>query len=67
MEETQKEIPKEVDEKGKFNRQGNRFSTPFGDGPDELPVEAGRYRLLWSANLSMGTSNCHCKKYTRIR
>ena len=43
-----KETPKEVDEKGKFNRQGNRFSTPFGDGPDELPVEAGRYRLVWS-------------------
>ena len=49
MDETQKETPKEVDEKGKFNRQGNRFSTPFGDGPDEFPVEAGRYRLLWSA------------------
>ena len=49
MDETQKETPKEVDAKGKFNRQGNRFSTPFGDGPDEFPVEAGRYRLLWSA------------------
>ncbi|MGD6893489.1 glutathione S-transferase family protein [Bacillus infantis] len=23
--------------------------TPFGEGPDKLPVEAGRYRLLWSA------------------
>ena len=34
---------------GSFNRQKNRFTTPFGDGEGELPVEAGRYRLLWSA------------------
>lgn len=38
----------EVEKSGAFKRQRNRFTTPFGDGPDELPVEAGRYRLLWS-------------------
>lgn len=25
-----------------------QFTTPFGDGEGELPVEAGRYRLIWS-------------------
>lgn len=24
------------------------FNTPFGDGPDELPVEKNRYRLIWT-------------------
>lgn len=38
----------EVNADGSFNRQQNAFTTPFGDLPDELPVEAGRYRLLWS-------------------
>jgi len=38
----------ELDKKGGFNRQTNRFETPFGDAPEELPVEAGRYRILWS-------------------
>ena len=35
--------------KGAFVRQQNRFTTPFGAGEGELPVEAGRYRLIWSA------------------
>ena len=34
---------------GSFNRQTNRFTTPFGEQPGELPVDANRYRLLWSA------------------
>lgn len=34
---------------GAFVRQANRFDTPFGEGEGELPVEAGRYRLIWSA------------------
>lgn len=38
----------EISQKGEFVRQKNRFDTPFGDGPGELPVEANRYRLLWS-------------------
>jgi putative glutathione S-transferase len=35
--------------KGAFVRQQNHFTTPFGTGEGELPVEAGRYRLIWSA------------------
>ena len=38
----------EVNKSGKFERQSNRFVTPFGDGEGELPVEAGRYRILWA-------------------
>ena len=38
----------ELGEGGKFVRQRNRFTTPFGDDLDELPVEANRYRILWS-------------------
>ncbi|MFT4415686.1 glutathione S-transferase family protein [Fredinandcohnia humi] len=41
--------PVEIKADGSFNRQVNRFTTPFGSQPGELPVEAGRYRLLWSA------------------
>ena len=35
-------------EGGRFVRQANRFTTPFGDGEGELPVEAGRYRIIWA-------------------
>jgi putative glutathione S-transferase len=42
------ELLKEINDKGAFVRQKNRFTTPFGPGKDELPVEAGRYRLLWA-------------------
>lgn len=35
-------------ENGSFKRQVNRFTKPFGDGEDELPVEANRYRLIWA-------------------
>lgn len=41
--------PAEITATGKFERQGNAFTTPFGDKPGQLPVEANRYRLLWSA------------------
>ncbi|RFB17075.1 glutathione S-transferase family protein [Bacillus sp. HNG] len=41
--------PAEIKGDGSFNRQINRFTTPFGNQPDELPVKSGRYRLLWSA------------------
>ncbi|MEH7387688.1 glutathione S-transferase C-terminal domain-containing protein [Bacillus sp. JJ1521] len=41
--------PVEIKADGSFNRQTNRFITPFGNQPEELPVESGRYRLLWSA------------------
>lgn len=43
------ELTREIGDGGRFVRQGNRFTTPFGDGPGELPVEPGRYRLLWAA------------------
>ncbi|MFA9557095.1 glutathione S-transferase family protein [Evansella sp. AB-rgal1] len=49
--ETDKELrkkPEEISVDGSFKRQTNRFTTPFGEKKDELPVEAGRYRLLWS-------------------
>ncbi|RFU65199.1 glutathione S-transferase family protein [Peribacillus glennii] len=39
----------EIKADGSFNRQVNKFTVPFGTLPGELPVEAGRYRLLWSA------------------
>lgn len=42
-------INNEINQDGTFNRQKNRFATPFGNRRGELPVEAGRYRLLWSA------------------
>lgn len=38
----------EIKNGGEFHRQYNEFTTPFGTGPGELPVEAGRYRLLWA-------------------
>ncbi|WP_040952460.1 glutathione S-transferase family protein [Gorillibacterium massiliense] len=40
--------PIEIEKTGAFKRQGNQFTTSFGEGENELPVEAGRYRLLWS-------------------
>ncbi|UTR09880.1 glutathione S-transferase C-terminal domain-containing protein [Evansella sp. LMS18] len=45
----QNKKPAEISKDGAFKRQKNRFTTPFGEKPGELPVEAGRYRLLWSA------------------
>ena len=38
----------EITETGAFQRQTNRFTTSFGAGEGELPVEAGRYRLIIS-------------------
>jgi putative glutathione S-transferase len=38
----------EIGEGGEFLRQGNRFTTPFGGGEGQLPVAAGKYRLLWA-------------------
>lgn len=40
---------KEISTSGAFVRQKKRFTTPFGNGKDELPVEKGRYRLIWAA------------------
>ncbi|MCW2318826.1 putative glutathione S-transferase [Rhodoblastus acidophilus] len=41
-------MTREVGAAGRFVRQANRFATPFGDGPGALPIEPGRYRLLWT-------------------
>ena len=58
---------KEVDKSGKFVRQKNRFDTPFGEEEGQLPVEAGRYRLLWAQKYYRekitGTGGCdQCRK-----
>lgn len=42
------ELTREVGGGGRFVRQANRFTTPFGNEPGDLPVEPGRYRLLWA-------------------
>ena len=44
-----KEVSNEIKKDGSFSRQKNRFSTPFGSGEQELPVEKGKYRLIWAA------------------
>lgn len=49
VEKEQQSKPKEIDTKGGFIRQKNSFTAPFGNKPGELPVETGRYRLLWSS------------------
>ena len=38
---------KEIQDNGEFRQQANLFTVPFGDEPGQLPVEPGRYRLLW--------------------
>lgn len=40
---------KEIKADGSFNRQKKLFSARFGDEADQLPVEEGRYRLIWAA------------------
>lgn len=45
---SEKFIKEEVQQDGTFKRQKNRFTTPFGTEDVTLPVEAGRYRLIWS-------------------
>ncbi|MDR2774661.1 MAG: hypothetical protein LBC19_07965, partial [Tannerella sp.] len=38
----------ETSQTGAFVRQKNQFTTPFGNNEGELPVVAGKYRLIWS-------------------
>ncbi|WP_439235105.1 glutathione S-transferase C-terminal domain-containing protein [Lonepinella koalarum] len=42
------EIENEVDEKGYFHRQKNRFTASFGESANQNPIESGRYRLIWA-------------------
>lgn len=46
--ERPKETEIEINQSGAFERQKNRFTTPFGVKEDELKAEAGRYRLIWA-------------------
>lgn len=48
-----KETEHEINEQGYFVRQKNHFNTPFGEGEGKLPVEAGRYRLIWGQGLPL--------------
>ncbi|MGX7205856.1 glutathione S-transferase C-terminal domain-containing protein [Enterococcus pingfangensis] len=48
LRERPSELVQEVDERGYFHRQKNHFTTPFGSEEGQLPVEAGRYRLIWA-------------------
>lgn len=43
-----KETENEIDERGAFIRQKNRFITPFGNETNDLKAEKGRYRLFWA-------------------
>ncbi len=49
------EVAHEIAPNGAFVRQDNYFKTPFGDEDGKLPVEAGRYRLIWTPHSSMQT------------
>jgi putative glutathione S-transferase len=44
----QTSFPDEPAIPGSFKRRPNYFVTPFGFSAGELPVEKGRYRLIWS-------------------
>lgn len=44
-----KETVSEIDKNGYFRRQPNHFTTPFGDGKNDLKAEGNkRYRLVWA-------------------
>src|SRR5690349_480744 len=45
---TASELTREIGSNGSFVRQTNRFTTPFGNGEGELPIEKNRYRILWA-------------------
>ena len=42
------EIKQEIANDGRFIRQKNVFTTPFGKGDGEIKVEKGRYKLYWA-------------------
>ena len=44
-----KETVSEIDKNGYFRRQPKHFTTPFGDGENDLKAEGNkRYRLVWA-------------------
>ena len=48
MSEYKANVKSEIDEKGRFIRQGNLFTTPFGEKEGELKAEPERYKLYWA-------------------
>jgi putative glutathione S-transferase len=48
MSTARSESEREITSAGEFQRQNNQFATSFGAGPDQSPVESGRYRLIVS-------------------
>lgn len=38
---------KEIKNDGSFQQQPNEFTTPFGDQPNQIKPEKGRYHLVW--------------------
>jgi len=42
------EAVNEIESNGSFNRQKNRFTTPFSNKDGNLPVKEELYRLLWA-------------------
>lgn len=41
-------VADEIAGDGRFVRQENLFTTPFGEGENDLKAEAGRYKLYWA-------------------
>ncbi|SKA01368.1 putative glutathione S-transferase [Pilibacter termitis] len=41
-------VSKEIAKDGRFVRQTNQFTTPFGEEEGSLPIEKNRYRLIWA-------------------
>src|SRR5690625_1422285 len=40
---------REIDNDGSFKRQQSLFTASFGSDDGQLPVDKGRYRLIWAA------------------
>lgn len=53
----------EIDDRGAFVRQPNRFRTPFGDKEGELKTEKGQYRLFWARGATGQTEHLLCENY----
>lgn len=53
---------REIKADGSFNRQKNRFTTPFGHNEGELPIEEEISAIMVSG-LPLGTQVRHCSKF----
>ena len=62
-----RETVSEIDVNGYFRRQPNHFTTPFGDGENDLKAEGNqRYRLIW-AKLCHWSNRVYRKRTGRTR